>query len=120
MIGEYYVVTQSNGNQYLYVIPTVYNKISEDNPFNAKNGSIMQIYAQFETLPRDASYQEIIADEEGEDDDGSSVWYETWSCNMKYFTDLTEKTKDDTIETIFYEGSKLLSSQRGTFSSANN
>ena len=55
LIGEYYVVTQSNGDQYLYVIPAVYNKISEDNPFTAKNGSIMQLYAQFETLPRTAS-----------------------------------------------------------------
>jgi len=45
MIGEYYVVTQSNGDQYLYVIPTVYNKISKDNPYNAKNGSIVQMYA---------------------------------------------------------------------------
>ena len=38
MIGEYYVVTQDSGEQYLYVIPTVYNKISEDNEVNAKNG----------------------------------------------------------------------------------
>lgn len=45
MIGEYYVVTQSNGDQYLYVIPTVYNKISKDNPYTPKNGSIVQMYA---------------------------------------------------------------------------
>ena len=45
MIGEYYVVSQSNGDQFLYVIPTVYNKIDEENPYNAKNGSIMQMYA---------------------------------------------------------------------------
>ncbi len=45
MIGEYYVVTQDNGDQYFYVIPTVYNKISEDNAYNPKNGSIVQMYA---------------------------------------------------------------------------
>ncbi len=45
MIGEYYVVTQDNGDQYVYVIPTVYNKISEDNAYNPKNGSIVQMYA---------------------------------------------------------------------------
>ena len=45
MIGEYYVVSQNNGDQFLYVIPTVYNKIDEENPYNAKNGSIMQMYA---------------------------------------------------------------------------
>ena len=39
---------------------------------------------------------------------------------MKYFTDLTDKTKDDTIEPIFYEGTKLISGQTGTYSSANN
>ena len=39
---------------------------------------------------------------------------------MKFFTDLTDKTKDDTIETIFYEGDKIISSQTGTYSSANN
>ena len=39
---------------------------------------------------------------------------------MKFFTDLTDKTKDDTIETIFYEGTKLISGQTGTYSSANN
>ena len=41
LIGEYYVVTSNNGEQYLYVVPTVYNKIAADNPFNAKNGSII-------------------------------------------------------------------------------
>ena len=81
MIGEYYVVTQKSGDQYLYVIPTVYNKIDEDNPYNAKNGSIMQMYAQFETLPRGVTKQ---SEEE-------PAWYESWSCNMKFFTDLTEK-----------------------------
>ena len=45
MIGEYYVVSQNNGDQFLYVIPTVYNKIDGENPYNAKNGSIMQMYA---------------------------------------------------------------------------
>jgi len=45
LIGEYYVVTQGSGDQFLYVIPTVYNKISEDNPYNPKNGSIIQMYA---------------------------------------------------------------------------
>ena len=110
LIGEYYVVTQSNGDQYLYVIPAVYNKISEDNPFTAKNGSIMQLYAQFETLPRTASLAQKVKDAEGEEDDTVDTFYESWSCNMKYFTDLTDKTKADTIETIWYEGSKLLSS----------
>lgn len=85
MIGEYYVVTQSNGDQYLYVIPTVYNKISSDNPYNARNGSIVQMYAQFETPGYSVS--------------GSSTtpFYESWSCNMKYFTDLTDKTQADTV-----------------------
>ena len=119
MIGEYYVVSQTNGDQYLYVIPTVYNKISEDNPYNAKNGSIMQMYAQFETLPRGATPAAIVADEKGEKT-GEAAFYESWTCNMKYFTDITNKTKDDIVETIFYEGTKLISSQRGTFSSANN
>ena len=45
MVGEYYVVSQDNGDQYLYVIPSVYNRISDDNEFNPKNGSIVQIYA---------------------------------------------------------------------------
>ena len=44
LIGEYYVVTQ-NGEQYLYVIPTAYNKISTDNPVNPENGSVVQLYA---------------------------------------------------------------------------
>lgn len=65
----------------------------------------MQLYAQFKSLPRGAIVQETSEGEE----DLSTVWYESWSCNMKYFTDLTEKSKDDTIETIFYEGSKLIS-----------
>ena len=110
MIGEYYVVTQNSGDQYLYVIPTVYNKIDEENPYAAKNGSIMQMYAQFETLPRGVL--------EAEEDD--SPWYESWSCNMKFFTELADKTKDDLIETIYYEGTKLMSGQQGTYSSANN
>jgi len=38
---------------------------------------------------------------------------------MKYFTDLTDKTKADTIQMIYYEGSKLLAAQKGTFSSSN-
>ena len=77
----------------------------------------MQLYAQFESLPRGAIVQETSEDGE---EDLASVWYESWTCNMKYFTDLTEKSKDDTIETIFYEGSKLISGQQGTFSSSNN
>lgn len=100
LIGEYYVVTQGSGDQFLYVIPTVYNKISEDNPYNPKNGSIIQMYAQFET-------SSTVKD------------YESWSCNMKYFTDLTNKTKADTIEAIFYKGDKLLAGQKGTFQAAN-
>ena len=97
MIGEYYVVTQDNGDQYFYVIPTVYNKISEDNPYDPKNGSIVQMYAQFE----------------------SGEKYESWSCNLKYFTDLTNKTKADTVDIIFYEGDKLLAGQKGTFAASN-
>ena len=111
MIGEYYIVTQASGDQYLYVIPSVYNKIDDENPFNAKNGSIMQMYAQFETLPRGAT-EESYKDQ--------APWYESWSCNMKYFTDLTDKTKEDTIEVIYYEGTKILSGQQGTYQSANN
>ena len=91
MIGEYYVVTQTNGDQYLYVIPTVYNKISKDNQFTPKNGSIVQMYAQFEAPGATASLS-----------DGSSVFYESWSCNMKYFTDLTNRDKSDTVEPIYY------------------
>ena len=105
MIGEYYVVTQSNGDQYLYVIPTVYNKISKDNPYTPKNGSIVQMYAQFES-PGTTTL--------------TSPFYESWSCNMKYFTDLTNRDKSDTVEPIYYQGTKLLQSQRGTFSSSNN
>ena len=41
MIGEYYIVTQESGDQYLYVIPTVYNKVSDDNPFKPTNGSVI-------------------------------------------------------------------------------
>ena len=46
-------------------------------------------------------------------------WYESWSCNMKYFTDLTQKTQNDTVEPIFYEGTKLLASQGGTYQASN-
>ena len=46
-------------------------------------------------------------------------WYESWSCNMKYYTDLTDKTKADTIEMIYYEGDKRLSFQRGTYITSN-
>ena len=109
MIGEYYVVTQSNGDQYLYVIPTVYNKISSDNPYTAKNGSIVQMYAQFESPGRTTNAS-----------DSATSFYESWSCNMKYFTDLTNKTQADTVQPIYYEGRKLLASQKGTFSSSNN
>ena len=41
MIGEYYILTQSTGEKYLYVIPSVYNKIGADNPYDSKNGSII-------------------------------------------------------------------------------
>ena len=41
LIGEYYVVSQESGDQYLYIIPTVYNKISEDNPYNAQNRQVV-------------------------------------------------------------------------------
>lgn len=95
MIGEYYVVSQNSGNQYLYVIPTVYNKISEDSPFNPINGQIVQMYGQFEATP--------VTEE------SPAAIYESWSCNLKYFTDLTEKTKEDTVEAIFYYGDKLMS-----------
>lgn len=47
MIGEYYVVSQSSGDQYLYVIPSVYSKISEDSAYNPINGQIVQMYGQF-------------------------------------------------------------------------
>ena len=47
------------------------------------------------------------------------VWYESWSCNLKYFTDVSTKTKTDTIKTIFYEGTKLLSAQSGNWQSFN-
>ena len=45
------------------------------------------MYAQFET-PTTAST--------------SSPFYESWSCNMKYFTDLSNKDKSDTVEPIYY------------------
>jgi len=107
MIGEYYVVSQSSGDQYLYVIPTVYSKISEDSPYNPANGQIVQMYGQFETSPVT-------------EDSGEAPNYESWSCNLKYFTDITDVTKEQILENIYYSGGKLMSSQRGTFSSSNN
>ena len=116
MIGEYYVVSQDNGDQYLYIIPSVYNRISEDNEFNPTNGSIVQMYAQIEGQPRLAG-----DNDDDEDEDADPVkWYESWSCNLKYFTDVTDKTKDDIVSNIFYEGTRLMQAQGGTFSSSNN
>ena len=122
MIGEYYVVSQDNGDQYLYIIPSVYNRMDDDNKFKPTNGSIVQIYAQIEGRSRlgDTTASE---DEEGEEGEGSTrapSWYESWSCNLKYFTDVTDKTKDDIVSNIFYEGTPLMQAQRGTFSSSNN
>ena len=111
MIGEYYVVTQSSGDQYLYVIPAVYNKISSDNPFTPVNGQIVQMYAQIEGL---APGDTLSTPEEDR-----TLYYESWACNLKYFTDVTDITKDRMIEVAHYRGNKLLSSQRGTYQSAN-
>jgi len=104
MIGEYYVLTQGNGEQYLYVIPTVYNKISEDNAYNPKNGNVVMMYAQFEGTPRGTSAIDAIKAEEA----GvvTQPWYESWSCNMHYFDDVSTKTKDDLVEIIYYEGTR--------------
>lgn len=79
------------------MIPTVYNKISTDNPYNARNGSIVQMYAQFESPGRTVSAKA-----------SSTPFYESWSCNMKYFTDLTNKTQADTVQPIYYEGTKMI------------
>ena len=38
---------------------------------------------------------------------------------MKYFTDLTNRTKEDTVDIIYYEGTKELSDLKGTFASSN-
>lgn len=84
MIGEYYVVSQSSGDQYLYIIPTVYSKISEDSPFNPANGQIIQMYGQFETAPVTEDSEELVD-------------YESWTCNMKYFTEIADLTKDKII-----------------------
>ena len=86
MIGEYYVVTQANGDQYLYVIPTVYNKIGPTNPYTPKNGSIVQMYAQFEA-PGD-----VIKPR-----DEDNPFYESWSCNMKYYSNLENNKKSDIV-----------------------
>ena len=114
MIGEYYVVSQENGDEYLYVIPSVYNKISEDNPYSPTNGSIVSIYAQFEGVARDP--KEVAVSSEDAD---PIPWYESWTCNMKYYEDVTDKEKSDIVDNIFYEGTSLISSKGGTYQSAN-
>ena len=48
-----------------------------------------------------------------------TLHYESWACNLKYFTDTTDLTKDRMIELTYYEGKKLLSAQPGAYSSAN-
>ena len=109
LIGEYYVVSQESGDQYLYVIPTVYNKISEDNPYNAQNRQVVQIYAQVKGVERGSTGKPKTAEV---DEDGNEIpsldWYESWSCNMIYRTDLEEQDKEDTVITYFYEGTSLL------------
>ena len=67
------------------------------------------MYAQFEGLPSGVTDKATL----------TSPWYESWSCNLKYYTDVSNVSKDKMIETIFYEGSKLVSSQKGTYQSAN-
>jgi len=108
MIGEYYVVTQENGEQYVYVIPTVYNKISEDNPYTPKNGNVIHMYAQFEGTPRGTTAVDALKAKQAAEESGAVVnpWYESWACNMHYFEDVTDKTKDDLVEVIYYEGTR--------------
>ena len=38
---------------------------------------------------------------------------------MKYFTDGRERTKESTVDMIFYEGNNLISQKDGTFKSSN-
>ena len=53
MQGEYWVFNQeSTGKKALYVVPTLYTKLSTDNQFNPQDGNVIQIYAQFEGIPR--------------------------------------------------------------------
>ena len=49
----------------------------------------------------------------------NNPYYESWSCNMKYFTDGRERTKESTVDMIFYEGNNLIRQKDGTFKSSN-
>lgn len=117
LIGDYYVVAKPDtGETFLYIVPAIYNKVDEDNDYNPRNGQIMQIFAQLEAPPREV-------ETEGDDEEAVEIdapWYESWSCNMKYFTDVTDKTIDDIVKVQFFEGYRLISSQiEGTYESSN-
>ena len=104
MIGEYYVSTLENGDQYLYIVPSVYNKIGDTNEYQTTQNSVLQIYAQLETIPRDLN----LTPNEIEAWDPIVPQYDSWSCNMIYDEELKNRTVDDLVEIIFYEGDELM------------
>ena len=88
--GEYYTANVGLFDQYLYVVPQVY--IYTRSEFAPQNGYIIQMYAQFDgnsvTEPTTSEEAAIIA---------STRDYESWSCNMLYFDDVSDKSQDDML-----------------------
>lgn len=117
MVGEYYVVTEGD-SQYLYVIPSLYTKIAPDNDFRAENGRIFQLYAQFESEPRLAAGAPLKPKSDSEESQ-EAPYYESWTCNMRFFSDVSDKDQEDLNEVFFYEGYNQIAAQGGTYKSTN-
>ena len=108
MLGEYYTVNQGYFDQYLYIVSQVYIEMGSD--YEPKDGSLVQMFAQFETNPRG---------DENDDDLFNDTFYESWGCAVRYFEDLTNKTKDDQVMLNYYEGNNPIFDATGTFQAAN-
>ena len=110
--GEYYTANVGLFDQYLYVVPQLY--ILSTSEFAPKNGAIIQMYVQFDgnsiADPTTSEEAEIIS---------TTRDYESWSCNMLYFDDVSDKSQDDMIEVFFYRGSSNIGQTSGTYSGVN-
>ena len=110
--GEYHTANVGLFDQYLYVIPQVY--IYTESDFAPTNGSIVQMYAQFDGNSIERTYANR---EEAEAAEMPAL--ESWSCSMFYYDDLADKGQDDLLSVLFYLGTGELGSMSGTYSGVN-
>ena len=93
-------------------MPQLY--ILSTSEFAPSNGAIIQMYAHLNgnsiLKPTTSQEAELYA---------STKDYESWSCNMLFYDDVSDKSQEDMIEVFFYRGPSDIGKTSGTYSGVN-